>query len=47
MADYLALAEIQPGAFSVLDRYQVASCLLYRNEPLATVLGHSTDWKKV
>jgi hypothetical protein len=47
LADYLALTEIQPGAFSVLDRYHVASCLLYRNEKLATVLGHSPDWKKV
>jgi len=25
----------------------VASCLLYRNEKLATVLGHSPDWKMV
>jgi hypothetical protein len=47
LADYLALAEIQPGAFSVLDRYQVASCLLYQNEKLATVLEHSPEWKKI
>ena len=47
LADYLRLSEIQPGGFSVLDRYGVASCLLYRNEKLAVVLGHSPEWKQV
>jgi hypothetical protein len=47
LADYINVAEIQPGAFSVLDRYQVASCLLYRNEKLSVVLDHSPDWIKV
>jgi hypothetical protein len=47
LADYIRLSEIQPGGLSVLDRYGVASCLLYRNEKLAVVLGHSQEWKQV
>jgi hypothetical protein len=47
LADYLTVSEIQPGAFSVLDRYQVAWCLLEHDEELAVVLEHSPDWKKV
>jgi len=47
LADYLMVSEIQPGAFSVLDRYQVVGCLLEQNEELAVVLERSPDWKKV
>jgi hypothetical protein len=47
LADYIRLSEIQPGAFSVFDRYQIASCLLYRDEKLSVVLDHSPDWRKV
>ena len=38
---------MKPGALSVLDRYQISSCLLLKNEPLAIVLGASPDWKRV
>jgi len=47
LADYLTLSEVQPGAFSVLDRYQVASCLLLHDEKLAVLLDRSLQWKKV
>jgi hypothetical protein len=47
LADYIRLSELQPGAFSILNRYQIASCLLYRTEKLAVVLEHSPEWKKI
>jgi hypothetical protein len=47
LSDYLTLVEIKIGAFSVLDRYQIASCLLMRDEPLGNVLTASPNWKRV
>ena len=47
LADYIQLMMMKPGALSVLDRYQISSCLLLKNEPLAIVLGDSPGWKRV
>jgi hypothetical protein len=47
LGDYIVLSQLEPGAFSVLERYGVASCLLHRNEKLSVALAHSTDWKQV
>jgi hypothetical protein len=47
LADYLHISRLQPGALEVLRGYGINSCLLERDEPLATVLYASPDWKRV
>jgi hypothetical protein len=47
LADYLHISRLQPGALSVLQQYGIQSCLLRRDEPLATVLSYSRDWRRV
>ena len=47
LADYLTLTAVKPGALQILDRYQIASCLLTKDEPLAVVLANSPNWKRV
>jgi hypothetical protein len=45
--DYLQVAELKPGALSVLQRYEIRSCLIAKDEGLATVLAALSDWRKV
>ena len=45
--NYITLTLMKPGAFGVLDRYGIQSCLVLNDEPLSVVLGLSSDWKKV
>jgi hypothetical protein len=45
--DYLHVARLQPGALEVLRGYGVRSCLVDRDEPLATALSISPNWKRV
>jgi hypothetical protein len=47
LADYLTVSLLRPGALSVLERYQIQSCMLARGEPLAVVLDASPRWKKL
>jgi len=47
LSDYITLTLMRPGAFGVLDRYQIQSCLVLNDEPLSVALGLSPDWKKV
>jgi hypothetical protein len=47
LSDYITLTLMKPGAFGVLDRYRIQSCLVLNDEPLSVVLGLSSDWKKV
>ena len=47
LADYLHIAYLEPGAFTVLRHYGIRSCLVERNEALATALANSPEWKKV
>jgi len=47
LSDFLALTELKPGALQILDRYQIASCLLTKDEPLAMVLTTSPKWTRV
>ncbi|HTU33994.1 MAG TPA: hypothetical protein VMF66_09350 [Candidatus Acidoferrum sp.] len=46
-ADYMRLTWLKPGGLDVLRRYQIQSCLIERDEPLATVLLASPDWRRV
>jgi hypothetical protein len=45
--DYIQLTHLKPGGLSILQRYQVQSCLLERDEPLAIVLAALPDWRNV
>ena len=38
LADYLHIAYLEPGAFAVLQNYGIRSCLVERDEALATAL---------
>jgi hypothetical protein len=45
LRDYMQISLLRPGALGVLDGYRVRSCLLQRNEPLATVLAALPSWR--
>jgi hypothetical protein len=45
--DYMRLVQLQPGALDILRRYDIQSCLILRDEPLATVLLASPGWKRI
>jgi hypothetical protein len=45
--DYMHITLLEPGAMKVLEGYGIRSCLLERDEPLATVLSFMPDWQKV
>jgi hypothetical protein len=47
LADYLSIARLAPTTPFLLDAYNVQSCLLDREEPLATLLTASPGWRKV
>lgn len=46
LADYLHISRLRPGALRVLAGYDIRSCLLQRDEPLANVLSDSPDWQR-
>jgi len=46
-ADYLEIADIKPGALSVLQKYGIQACLLNHDEALATVLAALPEWRKI
>ena len=41
------IAEGAPTAFPLLQAYNVLSCLIERDEPLATLLSASSQWQEV
>jgi hypothetical protein len=47
LSDYLHIANLKPGALAVLNGYGVQSCLLERDEALATALSVSPEWKRI
>jgi hypothetical protein len=47
LSDYMYIAMLKPGALNVLRMYGIQSCLLDRDQPLATVLKALPDWKTV
>ncbi len=47
LADYMHITLLKPGALAVLRGYGVQSCLLVRDEPLATVLAVLPEWQRV
>ena len=47
LSDYVHITYLEPGALSVLDHYNVKSCLMENNSPLATVLAVLPQWQRV
>jgi len=47
MSDYLHISDLRPGTFGVLRAYGIRSCLLDRDEALATALSASPDWQRI
>ena len=47
LADYMNIARVSTNALALLRLYRVQSCLLHRDEPLATLLAASSQWEKV
>ena len=45
--DYMHITLLKPGALQVLRNYQIRSCLLEREQPLATLLSARADWQQV
>ncbi len=46
LADYLSISQIKPQALALLNAYNVQSCLVNRDEALATLLAASPQWEK-
>ncbi len=46
-SDYMDLTGLKPGSLGILQKYNIQSCLLWRDEPLATVLAALPEWQKV
>ena len=44
---YMDVIDIKPDALAVLQSYQINSCLIYQNAPLATLLAASPNWKRI
>lgn len=47
LADYKSIGWVEPNALALLWAYNVQSCLLVHDEPLATLLAASPQWQKV
>jgi hypothetical protein len=47
LADVIDLTQMRTRPLAFLDRYQVQSCLLVKDEPLAVVLAASPKWKRL
>jgi len=46
-SDYMDVIDIRPDALAVLQSYQINSCLILQDSPLATLLAASPNWKRV
>jgi hypothetical protein len=47
LADYVHIADVKPEALILLRRYGIQSCLIQRDEALATVLSASPEWQRI
>jgi hypothetical protein len=47
LSDYMHISRLKPGTLAVVKSYGVRSCLLERDEPLATLLSSVPGWKRV
>ena len=47
LADYVHITHLKPASLAVLRGYGVKSCLVQRDEPLATLLSASPEWQRI
>ena len=47
LADFVDAINLRPNTFAIFQKYNIQSCLLAHDEPLATVLAALPDWQKV
>lgn len=47
LADYVHITHLRPASLAVLRGYGVKSCLVQRDEPLATLLSASPEWQRI
>ena len=47
MSDVFTAAQIKSAPLRILDHYQIASCLLIKDEPLAVALAASPKWRRI
>lgn len=46
LSDYLRITRLDPETLALLRKYNIQSCLLKRDAPLATLLAVLPDWKR-
>jgi hypothetical protein len=46
LPDYLSIVRIEPGALSLLRKYNVQACLVRRKEAISTLLAASPEWEQ-
>jgi len=46
-SDYLSVMNLKPESLAILRSYNVESCLIPRDAPLATLLAARSDWTRV
>ncbi|HTS10960.1 MAG TPA: hypothetical protein VMH00_02470 [Candidatus Limnocylindrales bacterium] len=44
-SDYLSVARLEPNALRILDKYDIETCLIRSDSPLATLLAASPAWQ--
>jgi hypothetical protein len=47
LSDQVALLNLKHGSLAVLQKYKIQSCLVWRDETLATVLAALPEWQRV
>jgi hypothetical protein len=45
--DYLSIARLEPGSLRLLGKYDIATCLIRSDAPLATVLAALPEWQLI
>jgi hypothetical protein len=46
-SDYMSIANIRPEAAALLEAYNIRSCLIPQDAPLATLLAANSRWKRI
>jgi hypothetical protein len=46
-SDYLSVMNLKPESLAILRSYNIESCLIPRDAPLATLLAVRSDWTRV
>jgi hypothetical protein len=47
LSAYMDVVNIKPDALAVLQSYQINSCLIPQNSPLATLLAANPNWRRI